>query len=146
VDNPGMSEYAIGPFADPDEDAVVALWERCGLTRPWNDPHRDIARKRLVQREFFLVARSRDGIVGTAMFGYDGHRGWVNYLAVDPGLRRSGIAAALMSAGEALLRDFGCPKLNLQVRSGNADAVAFYEAIGYDRDDVVCFGKRLIED
>jgi ribosomal protein S18 acetylase RimI-like enzyme len=146
VDNPGMSEYAIEPFADADEDAVVALWERCGLTRPWNDPHRDVARKRLVQREFFLVARSSDGIVGTAMFGYEGHRGWVNYLAVDPGLRRSGIAAALMSAGEALLLSAGCPKLNLQVRSGNAEAVAFYEAIGYAADDVMSLGKRLIED
>jgi ribosomal protein S18 acetylase RimI-like enzyme len=146
VDNPGMSAYAIGPFDDADEDAVVALWERCGLTRPWNDPRRDVARKRLVQRDLFLVARSGDGVVGTAMFGYDGHRGWVNYLAVDPAFQRRGIAAALMAAGEGLLRDLGCPKVNLQVRSGNASAVAFYGALGYAQDDVVSYGRRLIED
>lgn len=141
-----MSAYEIGPFDDAEEDAVVALWERCGLTRPWNDPHRDIARKRLVQRDLFLVARSGSDVVGTAMFGYDGHRGWVNYLAVEPAWQRRGIAAALMAAGEGLLRDLGCPKVNLQVRSGNASAVGFYAALGYGRDDVVCFGKRLIAD
>jgi ribosomal protein S18 acetylase RimI-like enzyme len=141
-----MSEWLVRPFDDADEDAVVALWERCGVTRPWNDPHRDIARKRLVQREFFLVADAGGDVVGTAMFGYEGHRGWVNYLATDPAWRRRGIAAELMSRGEALLTAVGCPKLNLQMRAGNADAAAFYEGIGYARDDVVCYGKRLIPD
>ena len=137
---------SIRPFADPDARAVVALWERAGLTRPWNDPYRDIARKRTVQPELFLVAEAGGAVVGTAMFGYEGHRGWVNYLAADPAVRRQGVGRALMAEGERLLRERGCPKLSLQVRPGNDDAFAFYEALGYGRDDVVCYGKRLIED
>ncbi len=136
----------VRPFTDPDEDAVVALWERCGLTRPWNDPRRDIARKRTVQPELFLVAAAAGDVVGTAMFGYDGHRGWVNYLGVDPAYRCRGIARTLMAEGERLLRERGCPKLNLQVRTGNAEAIAFYDALGYTRDDTVSYGRRLIED
>jgi ribosomal protein S18 acetylase RimI-like enzyme len=137
---------SIRPFRDADEDAVVALWERCGLTRPWNDPRRDIARKRTVQPELFLVAEAAGDVVGTAMFGYDGHRGWVNYLGVDPAYRHRGIARTLMAEGERLLRERGCPKLNLQVRTGNAEAIAFYDALGYTRDDTVSYGRRLIED
>jgi ribosomal protein S18 acetylase RimI-like enzyme len=141
-----VTQPRIRPYEPADEDAVVALWERCGLLRPWNDPRRDIARKATVQPELFLVVTSGSVIAGTAMFGYDGHRGWVNYLAVEPSSRRQGIAIALMREGERLLRDRGCPKVSLQVRSGNTDAVAFYEAIGYARDDVVSYGRRLIDD
>lgn len=136
----------IRPFTDADEEAVVALWQRASLTRPWNDPHADIARKRTVQPELFLVATDGSEVVGSAMFGYDGHRGWVNYLAADPAHRRRGIARALMAEGERLLRERGCPKLNLQVRGDNTAAMAFYDAIGYGRGDVVSYGKRLIED
>lgn len=137
---------ALRAFADADEDAVVALWERCGLTRPWNDPHRDIARKRTVQPELFLVAEDAGAIVGSAMFGYDGHRGWVNYLAVDEAYRGRGLGRALMAEGERLLTALGCPKLNLQVREGNDAALAFYGAIGYTDDRTVSYGKRLIPD
>jgi ribosomal protein S18 acetylase RimI-like enzyme len=133
-------------FDPADAEAVVALWERAGLTRPWNDPRRDIARKQTVQPDLFLVAEVAGNVAGTAMFGYDGHRGWVNYLATDPGHRRRGIATALMAEGERLLTALGCPKLSLQMRSGNADAAAFYLALGYAEDDVVCYGKRLIAD
>lgn len=141
-----MDGVEVRSFAGSDEDAVVALWERCGLTRPWNDPHKDVARKRTVQPELFLVAAVDGVVVGTAMFGYDGHRGWVNYLATDPAYRRQGIARTLMQTGESRLLDLGCPKLSLQVRAGNADAVAFYAALGYGRDDVESYGKRLIPD
>ena len=133
------------PFTDADTDAVVALWERCGLTRPWNDPRRDIARKGTVQPELFLVVDD-GGIVGSAMFGYDGHRGWVNYLAVDPAYRGRGLGRALMAEGERLLTALGCPKLSLQVRLGNDAALAFYAALGYTDDQVVSYGKRLIPD
>jgi ribosomal protein S18 acetylase RimI-like enzyme len=133
-------------FADADEDAVVELWRRCGLTRPWNDPRKDIARKRRVQRELFLVAEEDGAIVGSVMGGYEGHRGWVNYLAVAPELRRAGLGRRLMAEVESRLRALGCPKLNLQVRNDNAQALAFYERIGFAVDAAVSLGKRLERD
>jgi ribosomal protein S18 acetylase RimI-like enzyme len=133
-------------FADADEAEVVALWERCGLVRPWNDPRKDIARKRRVQRELFLVAELDGAVVGSVMGGYEGHRGWVNYLAVDPARRRSGLGRTLMAEIEARLREVGCPKLNLQVRNDNAAALAFYERIGFQPDAAVSLGKRLESD
>jgi len=142
----GLDELAIRPYADGDEAAVVALWEAAGLTRPWNDPRKDIARKLRVQREWFLVATRGGEVVGSVMAGYDGHRGWVNYLAVTPGLQRTGVGRALMAAVEARLGDAGCPKINLQIRDSNEAAIGFYEALGYRRDDVVSFGRRLEHD
>jgi ribosomal protein S18 acetylase RimI-like enzyme len=136
----------IRPFRDADEDAVVALWSRCGLVRPWNDPHKDVDRKRRVQPELFLVGVMDGTIVATAMAGYDGHRGWINYLAVDPSLRRQGLARAMMSEAETRLRAMGCPKINLQIRGDNREAIAFYERIGFKNDDVVSLGKRLERD
>lgn len=136
----------IRPFADADEPAVIALWERAGLTRPWNDPAKDVARKRRVQRELFLVAVDHDAVVGTVMAGYDGHRGWVNYLAVAESHRRQGSGRALMVAAEAGVRALGCPKLAVQVRPENPEALAFYERLGFARDDVVSLGKRLERD
>jgi ribosomal protein S18 acetylase RimI-like enzyme len=134
------------PFADADEPAVVALWEAAGLTRPWNDPHRDIARKKQVQRELFLVAVEGDEVVGTAMGGYDGHRGWVYYLAVAPDRRGTGLGRALMSEVEAQLLVLGCPKVNVQIRSGNEAVAAFYDRLGYAPDGATGYGKRLIPD
>jgi ribosomal protein S18 acetylase RimI-like enzyme len=136
----------IRPFEDADEEAVIALWERCGLLRPWNDPHKDIARKRLLQRELFLVGFEGGAIVGTVMAGYDGHRGWINYLAVDPVRRRKGFGRALVERAERRLSELGCPKVNLQVRRENREAMAFYERIGFREDAVASFGKRLKRD
>ncbi len=136
----------IRPFEADDEPAVIALWERCNLTRPWNDPHKDIARKLGVQRELFLVGVEAGIIVAAAMAGYDGHRGSVNYLAVDPQHRRRGYGAAMMGRIEQLLAERGCPKMNLMVRSANAEVIAFYRKLGYAPDDVVALGKRLIRD
>jgi ribosomal protein S18 acetylase RimI-like enzyme len=133
-------------FETDDADSVVALWARCGLLRDWNDPRKDISRKLRVNPEWFLVAADGPMIVGTVMAGYDGHRGWVNYLAVEPGRRGQGIARGLMNQVEKRLRDAGCPKINLQIRESNTQAVAFYEAIGYRLDPVLSMGKRLIED
>lgn len=144
---------SIRPFAVADTEAVVALWREAGLVKPWNDPHRDIARKLEVQPELFLVAEAvrggggaRGAVVGTAMVGYEGHRGWVNYLAVDAALRGGGLGRALMAEAERLLLARGCPKLNLQVRSTNAEVLAFYARLGYVVDDAVSLGKRLIAD
>jgi ribosomal protein S18 acetylase RimI-like enzyme len=136
----------VGPFEDADEEQVVALWHACGLTRPWNDPHLDIARKKRVQRELFLVAEDADTVVGTAMAGYDGHRGWVYYLAVALDGRGAGLGKLLMTEVEARLLALGCPKVNVQVRSGNEPVAAFYARLGYAPDGAVGLGKRLVPD
>ena len=133
-------------FAPDDQAAVIALWQVCGLTRPWNDPARDIARKLTVQADGFLVGELGGEVIASAMFGYDGHRGWVNYLAVSPDQRGRGYGAQLMAQGEALLQTKGCPKLNLQVRKGNTEVLKFYAKLGYLDDEVVSLGKRLISD
>ena len=129
-----------------DEATVIALWHACGLTRPWNNPQLDIARKLTTQPELFLVGTVDATLIATAMVGFDGHRGWVNYLAVATSHRRSAIGRALMHEAERLLTERGCPKLNLQVRSTNVDVIAFYRSLGYAQDDVVSLGKRLIVD
>ena len=133
-------------FQSADENAVIALWQRAGLLRSWNNPHKDIFRKLQVQSQWFLVAEQKHSIVASVMAGYDGHRGWINYLAVDPVCQGTGTGRQLMSHVEQLLLEFGCPKINLQIRRGNSDAIAFYEKLGYQPDDVVSYGKRLIED
>ncbi len=136
----------IRAYAPGDEDAVVALWERCGLLRPWNDPRKDIRRKRSVRPDLFLVGMVDGRLVAAVMAGYDGHRGWLNYLAVEPALQRKGLGRAIVSEAERLLRAAGCPKINLQVRASNRDAIEFYRRLGYDVDDVVSMGKRLEHD
>lgn len=145
-----MGLLHIRAYEAGDEAAVVALWNVCGLVRPWNDPHKDIARKQTVQPEMFLVATVQeegiDRLVATAMVGYDGHRGWVNYLAVTPGRQRLALGRRLMAEAEAMLLARGCPKINLQVRTTNAGVIAFYKKLGYVQDDAVSLGKRLIPD
>ena len=137
----------IRPFRPPDQQAVTALWRECDLLRPQNDPVKDIARKLRVNPEWFLVAEEEPGrIVGAVMAGYEGHRGWINYLAVAPSHRRTGLARKLMAEAERLLRAAGCPKINLQVRTGNREAMEFYRRIGFAVDDVVSLGKRLVGD
>jgi ribosomal protein S18 acetylase RimI-like enzyme len=122
------------------------LWRKCGLTRTWNDPKLDIQRKLKVNPELFLVGLVDGAIVATVMGGYEGHRGWVNYLAVDPLSQEKGYGRQIMKTIEEKLLALGCPKVNLQVRTDNAAALAFYEKIGYRTETVVSLGKRLIED
>ena len=136
----------IRPYAPADEEAVVDLWQRCALTRPWNDPRKDIQRKLTTQAELFLVGDLEGSIVATIMAGYDGHRGWVNYLAVAAPHRNKGYGRRLMRQVEDLLAARGCPKLNIQVRAGNQEALQFYRKIGYIADEAVSLGKRLIPD
>lgn len=139
-----MSSSAIRPYQPADELAVIALWETCALTRPQNDPRKDIARKLRVNPEWFLVAVTVAGeIVGSVMAGYEGHRGWINYLAVTPTHRRSGLGRALMEAAEQRLRAAGCPKINLQVRPENGGAIEFYRKIGFNVEGAISLGKRL---
>jgi len=139
-------EMQIRPYLETDEEAVVDLWRRCELVVPWNNPRSDIARKLAVDRDLFLVGLAGQRVVATVMGGYEGHRGWVNYLAVDPGSRRRGHGRRMMAALEERLRARGCPKINLQVRASNREVVAFYEALGFCDDRVMGFGKRLVTD
>jgi ribosomal protein S18 acetylase RimI-like enzyme len=133
----------IRSYSTDDESAVISLWERCGLIRPWNDPKKDIARKIAIDPNLLLVGIEGGSVIGTIMIGYESHRGWINYLAIDPDHRRKGFARQLMAAAEKLLVERGCPKANLQVRAGNREAVDFYTALGYQVDNVISFGKRL---
>ena len=141
-----MAEVIVRAFKESDDARVIELWTFAGLVRAWNDPQKDIARKLKVQRELFLVAELEGTVVGVVMAGYEGHRGWVNYLAVDIGQRRRGIGSALMRDAERRLRLLGCPKINLQVRAENRDVQAFYAALGFKDDNVVSLGKRLEDD
>jgi ribosomal protein S18 acetylase RimI-like enzyme len=136
----------IRPFSIENEQAVIAIWQKCDLVRPWNNPHLDIQRKLKVNRELFLVGTLGVKIIATAMGGYEGHRGWVNYLAVDPAFRKKGFGRQLMAEIEKRLLALGCPKINLQVRMDNTSALEFYSQIGYKDDNVVSLGKRLIVD
>ena len=133
-------------FERVDESAVVKLWEECGLVVPWNNPNSDIQRKLKVQPEMFLVACIEERIIGSVMAGYDGHRGWINYLAVLPEFQGRGIAVQLMNRCEEMLLDMGCPKINLQVRRSNKRVIEFYKRIGFRIDEAVSLGKRLIPD
>lgn len=129
-----------------DQTQVIELWQSCNLTVPWNDPQKDIERKLAVDADLFLVCTDNDNVIGTVMGGYDGHRGWVNYLAVCPSQQRKGVGRKLMGAVEKRIRSKGCPKINIQVRTTNKDVLAFYDALGYKADEVVSLGKRLIND
>jgi ribosomal protein S18 acetylase RimI-like enzyme len=137
------TDLQIRPFRPSDEPRVVELWRDCGLVVPWNDPHRDIARKMRLQPELFLVGTRAKGVVATVMAGYEGHRGWLNYLAVDPGHRCRSFGRRMVEAAEEALAALGCPKINLQVRSSNQAVVSFYRSLGYGVDEVVSLGKRL---
>ncbi|MBR0713580.1 GNAT family acetyltransferase [Bradyrhizobium liaoningense] len=133
----------MGPIADGDIENVVALWQRCGLTRPWNDPHADIALARRRDNSTVLVGREGNAILATVMVGHDGHRGWVYYVAVDPDRRARGLGRAIMAAAEDWLREAGIQKLQLLVRRENAQANAFYASLGFAESTSVMFAKWL---
>ena len=140
------SNFAIRQFVPNDTNRVIFIWEQCDLVRSWNNPNFDIQRKLNFQKELFFVGLLNDEIIATAMFGYDGHRGWLNYFAVLPNFQKRGFGRQLMTYGEMALIERGCPKLNLQIRNDNTKAINFYQKVGYKEDAAVSFGKRLIED
>jgi ribosomal protein S18 acetylase RimI-like enzyme len=135
----------IRPFQPADERTVIDLWHQCGLTRPWNDPHQDVTLKMAFQPELFFVGTVAGQIVATVMAGYEGHRGWINYLGVAPAFQRQGIGSRIMRHAETALRQLGCVKINLQVRESNQAVIAFYERLGFSDDHVLGLGKRLSE-
>lgn len=139
-----VEPFTVRVYRPADEPAVVALWrEVFADDPPRNDPLRDARRAHATQPDLFFVLESDGEVVGTCMGGFDGHRGWVHRLAVDPARRRNGLGEALMAHLERALDARGCPKLNLQVRASNAAVVAFYRRLGYAVEDRVSLGKVL---
>ncbi|WP_312028513.1 GNAT family N-acetyltransferase [Cellulosimicrobium composti] len=161
-------DVVLSEIVDDDVEAVVALWRACGLTRPWNDPYRDLADARLGETSTVLVGRAArdlpalgDGaadsddagpgdvvvrageVVATAMAGVDGHRGWLYYVAVDPRLQGCGTGRAVVVAAEAWLAARGARAVRLMVRSTNEAVRGFYERLGYVDQDCVVLGRPL---
>jgi len=140
-----MKSFIIRSYTVADESAVITLWHACNLVVPWNDPIKDIRAKIKVQPDWFLVGVLENRIISTIMIGYEGHRGWINYLAVSPDFQRKGIGTRMMNEAEHMLKAIGCPKINLQIRTHNTAVISFYRSLGYSPDDVVSMGKRLID-
>jgi len=140
-----MSKLQIRSYRADDEATLIRLWQQCGLIVPWNNPQADIARKAADSPDLFFVGTTDEGLVASCMAGYDGHRGWIYYLAVDDTWQRQGIATRMVRHAETELLNRGCPKIDLMVRNTNQAVLAFYKSIGYADDPVVVLSKRLIE-
>jgi ribosomal protein S18 acetylase RimI-like enzyme len=136
----------IRPYRDADQQQVIALWNACGLLNPLNNPFRDIERKLAHSPQGFLVGEEQGRVIASLMVGYDGHRGWYNYLAVSPECQKRGHARQLLQHAEAMLRAAGCPKINLQVRKTNSAVLSFYQKQGYGEDALISLSKRLTTD
>lgn len=126
-----------------DTAAAVALWSQVGLTRPWNDAAGDFLRAVTGPASVVLGVRDDGELVGTAMVGHDGHRGWVYYLAVAGPARGRGLGRELMAAAEAWLVERGLPKIQFMVRTDNTSVLDFYAHLGYARQDCLVLGRRL---
>ncbi len=135
----------IREFRDDDRAAVIALWQDCDLTRPWNPPERDIELCRRSGHGTLFVAEAAGRLAGTIMVGHDGHRGWVYYVAVDPAHRRDGLGRALMRHAEAFLAAQGVPKIMLLIRETNSAVAAFYQRLGYQIEPRLLMTKSLPE-
>jgi ribosomal protein S18 acetylase RimI-like enzyme len=126
-----------------DKLAIIELWKRCGLTRPWNDPSQDFDFAQSGPSSTVIVLETEDVIVGAALVGHDGHRGSTYYVGVDPRLQGIGAGRALMTSVEDWLRRHGIWKLNLLVRQENEGVLSFYKKLGYNDQHCVALGKRL---
>lgn len=146
MNNYHNQKLIIRTFNQNDTEEVIHLWEQCGLTVPWNDPHKDINRKLSERGDLFFVGERDGKIMASAMAGFDGHRGSVFYLAVHPDYQKKGYGKKLMKHVEDILLKEGCPKINIMVRTANLNVLSFYDHLGYRQDDVVVLGKRLISD
>ena len=133
-------------FRQEDEAPLIKLWERCELVVAWNNPSKDISRKVQLDPEGLLLGWHDNSLIASVMAGYEGHRGWINYLAVDPEFRRKGLGKTMMKAAETYLEQFECPKINLQIRAQNHQVIEFYKSIGFLQEDIINMGKRLIPD
>jgi len=138
--------YTITTFEERFREDVIALWRKCGLVRPWNDPDKDIDRKLTDRNGGFFLLFLEDRLIGSVMAGYDGHRGAIYYLGIDPAHQSAGLGRMMMAHCEAYLIERGCPKINLFVRQGNETVIRFYDQLGYEEEKAIAFGKRLIPD
>lgn len=136
----------IREYKTSDQSEVISLWKECALVEPWNNPKQDIERKLKVDPDLFLVGEDDGNIIASVMGGYEGHRGWINYLAVSQVFRQKGYGKSIMLEIEKRIKKKGCPKINLQVRASNTDIIGFYQSIGYLTDEVISLGKRLSND
>lgn len=137
------TNLVVRPYQEQDEKQVIDLWHCCGLVVPWNNPKKDIWLKLQVQPELFLVGLIGTQVVATVMAGYEGHRGWLNYLAVAPEYQRQGIGQYMVEQATTKLKAMNCPKINLLIRTSNTNVIKFYEHLGFKIDDVISLGKRL---
>ncbi len=130
-------------YKPEDKQQIISLWTECGLVVAWNDPAKDIERKCNENPELFFVGVLNNTIIGSCMAGYDGHRGWIYYLAVDPKFQKKAFGRQLVEHAQSVLNSIGCPKINLMVRKTNKNVINFYKALGYNDDPVVVLSKRL---
>jgi ribosomal protein S18 acetylase RimI-like enzyme len=138
--------FSIRTYRPDDTAKVIDLWRECGLIVPWNNPQTDIDRKYMDSPQLFFVGELQSELVASCMAGYDGHRGWIYFLAVKNSQQRKGLATRLLSHVEAELIKLGCPKVELMVRKTNDRVISFYKSIGFDPDPVIVLSKRLIND
>lgn len=141
-----MKNFVIRTFSSGDEPDVIDLWRQCGLIVPWNNPETDIQRKLSTSPDLFYVGLLDDELIASCMAGYDGHRGWIYFLAVKRACQRKGFASMLVDHAESELIKLGCPKVELMVRKTNQNVISFYQSAGYDIDPVMVLSKRLIQD
>ena len=141
-----MKNFTIRAFRPDDATDVIDLWRECGLIVPWNNPQTDIDRKYADSAQMFFAGELENELVASCMAGYDGHRGWIYFLAVKGSQRRKKLASMLVRYAEAELVKLGCPKVELMVRKTNNKVISFYKSIGFDPDPVIVLSKRLIED
>ena len=141
-----MSKTNFRKFRKSDLEEVIKLWKKCKLIVPWNDPLKDINRKLSIKDNLFIIGEINKNIIASAMAGYDGHRGYIYYLAVLPEYQKKGIGSSLLSIVEKKLLHLGCPKINLFVRNTNIRVKTFYRINNYEFQDSQIYGKRLIKD
>ena len=141
-----LDNFSIRTYRPDDTAKVIDLWSECGLIVPWNNPQADIDRKYADSPQMFFVGELKSELVASCMAGYDGHRGWIYFLAVRNSQQRKGLATRLLGHVEAELIKLGCPKVELMVRKTNDRVISFYKSIGFDPDPVIVLSKRLIND
>ena len=145
-----MTGFDIRPYQPSQLQAVVSLWNRCDLLRPWNDPERDIELcRRTPSSEVFVgltgTAPDAPELTATVMTGSDGHRGWLYYLAVAPEQRRAGIGRRMVAHAEGWLAEQGIGKVELMIREENDAVRTFYERLGYEVEPRTVMSRWLRE-